>query len=155
MSAAKQSERVVESIDKINGVVSHFFSVRGNLPRKVRALDRDRGDEPGAQSSQRKKGNRENKSHGFRSTECPARHSRHQWIEQVGKNHGDRYRDKDRLKEGDDGGRGPDRSGDNDGEKNHEAGGQCGPHRLTLPRRRILLHVFVTRLSDLTDNGAA
>ena len=93
MPSAEQSECVVESIDKIDGVVPCSFSVRGNLPRKVRALDRDRGDKPGGQSSQRKKGNSENKSHGFRTAERPARHSRHQRVEQISKNHGDGYGD--------------------------------------------------------------
>ena len=141
MPSAEQSECVVESIDKIDGVVPCSFSVRGNLPRKVRALDRDRGDKPGGQSSQRKKGNSENKSHGFRTAERPARHSRHQRVEQISKNHGDGYGDQDRLEEANDVGCCPDRCADNDDEKNHEAGSKCRPHGLTLPWRGIFLHV--------------
>src|SRR5262249_8184604 len=84
-------------------------------------------------------GNGENKSHGFRATERPARHSRHQRVEQISENHGDRYGDQDRLQEANDVGRGPDRCADNDDEKNHEAGGQCRPHGLTLRWRGMLL----------------
>ena len=152
MPSAEQSECVVESIDKIDGVVPCSFSVRGNLPRKVRALDRDRGDKPGGQSSQRKKGNSENKSHGFRTAERPARHSRHQRVEQISKNHGDGYGDQDRLEEANDVGCCPDRCADNDDEKNHEAGSKCCPHRLTLPWRRIFLHVRWTNAQLSTSS---
>src|SRR5207302_7777134 len=55
MPSAEQSECVVESIDKIDGVVPCSFSVRGNLPRKVRALDRDRGDKQAANPPNEKK----------------------------------------------------------------------------------------------------
>src|SRR6266581_2385323 len=141
MPSAEQSECVVESIDKIDGVVPCSFSVRRNLPRKVRALDRDRWDKQGGQSSQRKKGNGKNKSHGFRAAERPARHSRHQRVEQISEDHGDGYGDQDRLEEANDVGRGPDHCAHNDDEKNHEARSKCRPHRLTLPGRGVLLHV--------------
>src|SRR6266568_6850758 len=121
MPSAEQSECVVESIDKIDGVVPCSFSVRRNLPRKVRALDRDRWDKPGAQSSQRKKGNGKNKSHGFRAAERPARHFRHQRIEQISENHGDGHRDQDWLEKTDDICSGPNHCTEDNYEKKHKA----------------------------------
>src|SRR4029077_9861153 len=117
-ATAEESERLIESIDRIHDVIASSFSIGRDLSREVRALYRNGRDEPRGQSTERKKGDGEEKSHRLGATERPARHFRHQRVQQISKNYSNGHRDQDRLKEANDIGAGPNHGADDHNEKN-------------------------------------
>src|SRR5262249_34338647 len=82
-----------------------------------------------------------------------ARHFRHQRIEQISKNRGNRHRDQNGLKKADDIGRSPDEGSNDEDENNDETGSQRRPHHLALPGRGVFLHVTTLNAEHPTLNG--
>ena len=111
------------------------------MPGEIRALNRDRRNEPCCQPTRCKKRNCEKQRYSLGASKRSARHFRDQRIEQIGKNCGDRHRDQNRLEKTDDAGAGPDHGGNDDDENNDETGSQRRPHHLALPRRGVFLHL--------------
>ena len=141
LSCAQQPECLVEPIDKIDDVIPSPFGVGRDLPGEIRALNRDRRNEPCRQSAQCKKRNCEKQRNCLGASKCPARHFRHQRIEQIGKNCSDRHRDQNRLEKTDDAGAGPNHGANDDDENHDETGSQRRPHHLALPQCGVFLHL--------------
>src|SRR5262249_19857720 len=128
-------------IDKIDDVIPSPFSVGGDLPGEIRALNGNRRNEPCRQSAQCKKRNGEKQRNGLGPSKRSARHFRHERIEQIRKNCGDRNRDQNWLEKTNDAGAGPDHGGKDDDKNDDETGSQRRPHHLALPRRGVVVHL--------------
>jgi len=111
---AEQPECLVKPIDKVDDVIASPFCVGGDLPGEIRALNGNRRNQPRRQSAQCEKRNCEKERNGLSASKRSARHFRHQRIEQIGKNCGDRHRDQNWLEKTDDASAGPDDGGNND-----------------------------------------
>src|SRR5262249_44079768 len=144
LSFAEEAECLVEPKVHIDDVMPSAFSVGGDLPCEVCALNGDRRNEPCRQPAQGEKGNGEEQRDCLGATKRSARHFCDERIEQIAKNHGDGHRDQDWLKETDHTGSGPDDGSKNHHENNDEARSQRRPHHFALPEGRVFLHLSIS-----------
>jgi hypothetical protein len=73
--------------------------VARQLFRGICALDVNERNEPSHQRRQREKSDDENQNNRLRAAKSAIAQVRHNWVEQIGEDRGDRDRDKNRLKE--------------------------------------------------------
>src|SRR5206468_11805198 len=81
--SAQKSERLVESIDKIDDPITCAFCIGRDLLCKICALDGDGRYAPGDQPPKRDKDDSEKKSYSFRATETASGHLRYEGVGQI------------------------------------------------------------------------
>src|SRR6202011_1898105 len=84
--------------DQIDDAIARRLSVSRKLLREIRALHRDRRHDPSSKSNEREKHNDEEKSDCFCAAKPAFAHPRHERIEQISKDGGDRDGNQNRLK---------------------------------------------------------
>ena len=126
--------------DNVDNSFSCFNRVVGELTSEIHALHGNRGHNPPDQPGKGDQNARENNGDGPATAEFATAKLRQEWIEQIGKNHGNRDWDQNWLKKADEVSADID-DGDRDHDQQHDRkGGERGPDRPFLPGCWISTH---------------